>query len=125
LYAGISSLSARQIDEAASYAREALALTRRLPARGNEAHALCLNGDIAAAAGAEDAEGYYREALALAKPRGMRPLIAHCHLGLGKMNHHAGDPGQAQEHLTIATAMYREIGMTYWLGQAEAELRRL
>ncbi len=27
----------------------------------------------------------YREALALAEPRGMRPLIAHCHLGLGKL----------------------------------------
>ena len=28
----------------------------------------------------------------------------------------------AQEHLTTATTMYREMSMTYWLGQAEAEL---
>ena len=27
---------------------------------------------------------------------------------------------QAQEHLAIATTMYREMGMTYWLEKAEA-----
>jgi hypothetical protein len=27
------------------------------------------------------------------------------------------------EHLTTATTMYREMGMKYWLEQAEAELR--
>jgi hypothetical protein len=42
---------AGRIDEAAGHTQKALALTR-LRARGNEAHALCLNGDIAAAAGA-------------------------------------------------------------------------
>jgi hypothetical protein len=59
----------------------------------------------------------------LAEPRGMRPLVAHCRLGLGKMHHRMGDPGQAKGHFTIATAMYREMGMTYWLEQAEAEMR--
>src|SRR5213594_4166242 len=72
-----------RIDEAASHAREALALTRRLRARASEAHALCLAGDVASTGGAEDAEGYYRDALALAGELGMRPLVAHCHLGLG------------------------------------------
>ena len=103
----------RRIDEAASHAREALALTRRLGARGAEAHTLCLAGDVAAIAEGEDAEGYYRQALALADPRGMRPLVAHCHLGLGKLHRRRGDREQAQEHLTIATAMYREMAMTY------------
>jgi hypothetical protein len=41
------------------------------------------------------------------------------------MHHRMGVPGQAQEHLTIATAMYREMGMTYWLEQATAETRQL
>jgi hypothetical protein len=31
----------------------------------------------------------------------------------------------AQEHLTTATTMYREMGMVYWLEQAEAEMRAL
>ena len=85
LCAGMTYLAVGQIDEAASQAREALALTRRLGARGSEAEALCLVGDVASASGAEDAEGSYHEALALASELGMRPLAAHCHLGLGKL----------------------------------------
>ena len=90
-----------------------------------EAQALSLTADIAAASGTETAENYYREALALAEPRGMRPLVAHCHLGLGKLHRRAGDHEQAQEYLTTAMAMYREMSMTYWPEQAEAELRQL
>jgi hypothetical protein len=51
----------------------------------------------------------------------MRPLVAHCHFGLGKLYRRAGKGEQAREHLTTATTMYREMGMTYWLEQAEAE----
>jgi hypothetical protein len=29
---------------------------------------------------------------------------------------------EAQEHLTTATTMYREMGMVFWLAQAEAQL---
>jgi hypothetical protein len=56
---------------------------------------------------------------------GHRALIAHCHLGLGKLYRRTGKREQSQEHLTIATTMYREMGMTYWLEKAEAELRQL
>jgi hypothetical protein len=61
--------------------------------------------------------------MALAEELGMRPLVAHCHLGLGKLYRRTGQPEQAREHLTTATAMYRETGMTYWLEQAEAQLK--
>ncbi len=125
LCAGMTYLAAGRIDEAASHAREALALTRRLGARASEAHALCLVGDVALTVGAENAATHYREALALAEPRGMRPLVAHCHLGLAKLYRRAGKREQAHEHLTIATAMYREMGMTYWLEQAEAEMKEV
>ena len=125
LCAGTTFLSAGRIDEAASHAREALALTRRLGARGSEAHALCLAGDVASAGGAEDAEGYYREALALAGELGMRPLVAHCHLGLGKLSRRTGKHEQAHEHLTTATTMYREMDMRFWLEQAEREIKTL
>ena len=33
----------------------------------------------------EPAEAHYRQALALAEELGMRPLQAHCHLGLGRL----------------------------------------
>jgi hypothetical protein len=55
----------------------------------------------------------------------MRPLVTHCHLGLGKLYWRTGKREQAQKHLTTAIAMYREMGMTYWLEQAETELRQL
>jgi hypothetical protein len=79
--------------------------------------------DVASAAGVEDAEGYYREALALANELGMRPLVAHCHLGLGKLCRRRGDGTKAHEHLTTTSTMYREMGMTFWLEQAEAEMK--
>ena len=50
----------------------------------------------------------------------MRPLVAHCHLGLGKLYRRTGKREQAQEHLTTATTMYREMDMRFWLEQVEA-----
>src|SRR5499433_1898458 len=125
LCAGMICLAAGRIDDAASYAREAQALTRRLKARAAEAHALRLAGDVASAGCAEDASGYYREALALARELGMGPLVAHCHLGLGKLYQRTGKREQTQEHLTTAATMYRDMGMTYWLERAAAEMRDL
>jgi hypothetical protein len=55
----------------------------------------------------------------------MRPLIAHCHLGLGKLYRRTGKREHAHEHLTTAATMYREMGMTYWLEQSEAEMKEL
>jgi hypothetical protein len=118
-------LSFGKISEATAHAQEALALARRLGARGSEAHALCLNGDVASARGIHDADGYYRRALAIAEPSSMRPLVAHCHLGLGKMHRRADNHGRAQEELAIAMAMYREMEMAYWPERAESELGQL
>jgi hypothetical protein len=53
----------------------------------------------------------------------MRPLVAHCHLGLGRLYRRTGKRDQAQEHLTTATTMYREMDMRFYLEQAEAETR--
>jgi len=47
--------------------------------------------------------------------------LAHCHYGLGRLYRRTGNPVQAQEHLTTATAMYGEMGMQFWLENAEAE----
>jgi hypothetical protein len=44
----------------------------------------------------------------------MRPLVAHCHLGLGKLYRHTGKREQAREHLATAAAMYREMDMRFW-----------
>ena len=46
-------------------------------------------------------------------------VIAYCHLGLGKLSRRTGKREPAQEYLSTATTMYREMRMTYWLEQAE------
>jgi hypothetical protein len=51
----------------------------------------------------------------------MRPLAAHCHLGLGALYRRTGDRVKGEEHLATATTMYREMDMSFWLQKAEAE----
>jgi tetratricopeptide (TPR) repeat protein len=112
-----------RLDEARTLAARGLRSASNQP--GVAAHLQQLLGDIATNPDRFDGEvgeAHYREALALAEPRGMRPLIAHCHLGLGKLYCRTDKREQAQEHLATATTMYREMGMTYWLEKAEAEM---
>jgi len=52
----------------------------------------------------------------------MRPLVAHCHLGLGRLARVADEASKARFHLAAATTMYRELGMTGWVENAQAEL---
>jgi hypothetical protein len=63
------------------------------------------------------------KALILANELGMRPLVAHCHLGLGKLYHRTHKRQEAHEHRTTATVMDREMGMTYWLERTEREMK--
>ncbi|MDO8476257.1 MAG: tetratricopeptide repeat protein [Candidatus Rokubacteria bacterium] len=123
---GRAGLLLGRLDEARRLSDRAVESSPRLP--GFAAHALHLLGDIATHPDrfdAETGEAHYRQALALAEPRGMRPLVAHCHLGLGKLYRRTGEREQAQEHLTTATTMYREMDMLFLLEHAEAELREL
>jgi class 3 adenylate cyclase/tetratricopeptide (TPR) repeat protein len=119
-------LAGREADARAA-AQRSLSLARQHKERGNEAYTLRLLGEIAAREDPLDigkAENHYRQALALAEELGMRPLIAHCHVGLGKLYRRV-DPQRAKEHLTTATTMMREMEMGLWLEKAEAELKEL
>jgi tetratricopeptide (TPR) repeat protein len=109
------------LDEAEEQAQHALALARDGGYRGHEAWALRLLGELAVRREPSnvDASMRFREALTLAEELGMRPLNAHCHFGLGKLYRGTGQRQQAQEHLTTATTMYREMDMRFWLEQAE------
>jgi class 3 adenylate cyclase/tetratricopeptide (TPR) repeat protein len=118
-------LALDQAADALPLALRAVDLARFARVRGNGAWALRLLGEIAAHADPPDlesAETHYGRALARADELGMRPLAAHCHLGLGKLYRRTGDGAKAGEHLTIARAMYREMGMGFWLEKAEVEL---
>ncbi|OGK77313.1 MAG: hypothetical protein A2X52_07685 [Candidatus Rokubacteria bacterium GWC2_70_16] len=128
VHLGEARLLADQPEEALGLAERALALGRTHGQRGQEAWALRLLGEIAAyrdPCDVETAEGRYREAMTRAAELDMRPLIAHCHLGLGKLARRAGRREQAQEHFTTTTTMWREMDMRFWLEEAEAEMRGL
>ncbi|HSF32511.1 MAG TPA: tetratricopeptide repeat protein, partial [Candidatus Tectomicrobia bacterium] len=116
------------MDEAIDLARSALAFARDLKARGNEAYVLHLLGEIAAQREPpehDQAEAHYRQALALAEELGMRPLEAHCHLGLGKFYPTIGRHAEARAELYSASELYRTMEMTFWLPQAEAALAQV
>jgi class 3 adenylate cyclase/tetratricopeptide (TPR) repeat protein len=117
---------AGRMEEAADFAARALDFARQYDERGNQAWALRVLGEVGSRRvplQSEKAEDAYRQALALAEEFGMRPLVAHCHLGLGKLYRRIGKRQEAQKHLATATSMYREMGMAYWLEKAETELR--
>ncbi len=121
-------LVADRLEEARALAGRVLPLTRERGQRGFEAWALRLLGETASHRHPPDlgeAEDYYGQALALADALGMRPLMAHCHLGLGKLSRRTDDSVKAQEHLTTAATMYREMDMGFWLEKAEAEVGAL
>ncbi len=125
---GEAHLREGRLDEARQRAQEAVSLAQQHQERGHEAWAAHLLGAILARhAGAdlEMAERHYRAALALADELGMRPLVAHCHLDLGKLFRKAGRPERAREHLMMAVTLYREMDMRVWQDQADRELRQL
>jgi len=117
---GRACLQLGRLDQARQLAERAVGTSQHQT--GFAAHSLHLLGDLAFQPDRFDPENsaaHYREALALAQKHGMRPLIAHCHLGLGKAYNRMGRP-EARKNFATATTMYREMDMTYWLKQAEA-----
>jgi class 3 adenylate cyclase/tetratricopeptide (TPR) repeat protein len=115
-------------NDALKFATDALEAARRRGERGYEARARHILGDIAGLADPPNlsvATSRQEESITLAQELGMRPLVAHCHLSLGKLHRRTNNHAQAREHLTIATAMYREMAMTYGVEQAAAETRQL
>jgi tetratricopeptide (TPR) repeat protein len=112
-----------RLDEARRLGDQAVEFSSRQP--GFAAHALHLLGDVATYPDrfdAESGEAYYEKALALASELGMRPLIAHCRKGLGALYGWTGREEMGREELTAAMDMYREMGMTFFLKQAEVAL---
>jgi tetratricopeptide (TPR) repeat protein len=118
-------LWAGRIEDALHQAQHAVEVCHQHQQRGHEAWALRLLGEVAAqcnSSGVEQAAAHYRQALALAEELGMRPLQAHCHLGLGTLYAKLGQRQQARAELYAAIDLYRAMDMPFWLPQAEAAL---
>jgi tetratricopeptide (TPR) repeat protein len=125
---GEAQLRAGRLEEAHALAQQAQTLARARQERSHQAYALRLLGEIAArrepleSASAED---YSRQALTLAQELGMRPLQAHCHLGLGMLYLKIGRREQARPELSAASALYHAMAMTFWVPRAEAALAQV
>jgi tetratricopeptide (TPR) repeat protein len=102
--------------------------SQELKQRGHEAYALRLLGDVAMHRDPpeiEQTKTYYRQALALADELGMRPLLAHCHRGLGTLYATIDRREQARTALSTAIEMYTSMDMTFWLPQTKAVLAQV
>jgi hypothetical protein len=102
----------------------ALAIARERGQKGDEAGALHLLGGVAAQHGPGEPEGverYLRPAIGLAEELSMRPLVARCHFTLAGFYRRVGDRGRAGHELKAADALFRQMGMRFWLARVEAE----
>jgi tetratricopeptide (TPR) repeat protein len=114
-----------RVADASALAGRLRKLSRAHIGQGYQAHAFRLLGDVAMYRDPPDlkqAESDYRQALALAEDLAMRPLQAHCHLGLGTLYAKIGQQESSRTELSAAIELYRAMDMTFWLPQAEAAL---
>jgi tetratricopeptide (TPR) repeat protein len=119
---------AGRYEEAQALAVQAYARAHETQEHGIQAWTVRLLGAMharSAAPDAERAEAYYRQALALADELGMRPLQAHCHLGLGTLYATTDQREQARAELSAAIDLYRAMDMIFWLPQTEATLAQV
>ncbi len=119
-------LLAGRCEDAHAAAQRALELARRYQEKGPEAWALYL-----LAASQKDSprpqttpvRDTYLDALRRSETVGMRPLSAHCHLGLGRLYHRTDRDSEAKAKFSQAVDLYRQMDMQYFLKQAESDLQ--
>jgi hypothetical protein len=112
-------LSVGRHDEAASHAPEALTLSRRLGARGSETPPS--SSQVTSCRPAE-----LRTLKPTTAKRWRSPASSACARSSPTATSASASSmdkrSEAQEHLTTAATMYREMDMRFWLEQAETQL---
>jgi tetratricopeptide (TPR) repeat protein len=124
---GEAYLRSARIADAERCGRQALLLSRKQGENGHEAHALRFLAELGMSdpSSLDESETNFLQALRRAEELDLRPLAAQCHLGLGKRYKSAGQRGNAERHLNTAAAQFRELGMRFWLEQAQSQLAAL
>jgi hypothetical protein len=109
-------LFAGLVPSALGVAETARALATEDSALGEEAWTLKTLADVYLARGAtgfDAASGCYRKGLRIAEELQMRPLVAHCHAGLGRIATAMGQVNDAQPHVQLAREMYADMRMAF------------
>jgi DNA-binding SARP family transcriptional activator/tetratricopeptide (TPR) repeat protein len=103
-----------RLPEALRAAARAVELARRQEERGNEALALLALAHVHAeidGTSVETVEHGYARARELASALGMRPVVAGCHLGLGRFLRRIGRSEAAEECLAMAARLFAKMGI--------------
>ena len=69
----------------------------------------------------EVARHYLGAALTLAETLEMRPLVARCHLALGRLARRLGEADSARRHFDVAVPLLESMHMRYWLDRLVLE----
>jgi class 3 adenylate cyclase/tetratricopeptide (TPR) repeat protein len=118
---------AGRTDEADALAKRGLQLTAESKDKGSEAWLLAILADLSARRrpfNPAQVESDYGVALALARELKMRPLQAHCHLGMGNLYAQVKNLSRARSELSAAANLYDAMSMPYWLAKARGALAR-
>ena len=121
-------LFAGRVDDAIATANRALALAQQHKERGHEAWATKLLGDTSMHEGRrvpDQAEAHYRRALGLCRELHMRPLAAHCRVGIGSVHAARGSIAEARTEIAAAIDEFRGMEMTLWQERAQAVLKSM
>ena len=114
--------------EAEALTQRGLEMSVQTKDKGSQAWLLRVLGDIMASrdsSNAEQAEMTFNQALILAQQLGMRPMQAHCHLGVGQVHLHAKNLVKARSEILEAANLYRQMSMPFWLLKAQKWLDSL
>jgi class 3 adenylate cyclase/tetratricopeptide (TPR) repeat protein len=117
-------LLTERLEESRDLATQALAFARLRGQRGYEAWILLLLGQISHRSEDQGAALYScRQGLEIANELGMRPLIAHLHLWLGRLSLCSDQASIAEKEFVSAAQLFEEMGVERWRLEAE-RLRR-
>lgn len=117
-----------RLEDSIKQAKRAYELAEASKQQAKIAHALRILGEVHSAGSfeqREEAEHFSILALDLAVKLGMRPLQAHCHLGLSRLYQRQGLLADARAHITEAVWLYNALEMGFWLREAERQLSEL
>jgi class 3 adenylate cyclase/tetratricopeptide (TPR) repeat protein len=111
-----AALLAGELDEAYAIANQAVERTRRNGERSAQAYACWLQAIIQTELGAnlEPADSPFQTARTIATQLGLRPLLAHCELGLGDMYQRLGFSREASTHRQRGQGLLKELGIKPW-----------
>lgn len=117
-----------QLQKAVEKAEEALRISMETGALGCKAWIPYVMAKIQLKLGTEklnSAVDLYQQAIDQAGELKMRPLLAHCHLGLGQLYIENRRIQEAQQEVKTAIDLYNSMNMSFWLPKAEASLSQV